>query len=188
VLAVLGLIGMGYGQYMLGGLTLQSTSINVVSAIVLQGIGMSLIMVPMQTVVLSTIPRHQLPDATGLSSLMRQLGGSVGLAIFATMLSRYGVQIRSTLSAHVIAERPVVLTRLTELQGGLQARGIDSGTARELALRMLSGNVAREAMMMAFEKLFVVGAMAFIVVLPLLLLLRAPKVAALAPLPHVEME
>jgi len=188
VLAVLGLMGMGYGQYMLGGLTLQSTSINVVSAIILQGVGMSLIMVPMQTVVLSTIPRHQLPDATGLSSLMRQLGGSVGLAIFATMLSRYGVQIRSTLSAHVIAERPVVLTRLAELQGGLQARGIDSGNARELALRMLGGSVAREAMMMSFEKLFVVGAMAFVVVLPLLLLLRAPKVAAIAPLPHVEME
>jgi DHA2 family multidrug resistance protein len=104
------------------------------------------------------------------------------------MLSRYGVQIRSTLSAHVIAERPIVLTRLTEFQSGFQARGIDSGTARELALRMLSGNVSREAMMMAFEKLFVVGAMAFVVVLPLLLLLRAPKAATIAPLPHVEME
>lgn len=188
LLAILGLIGMGYGQYMLGGLTLQSTSVNVVSAIVLQGVGMSLMMVPMQTVVLSTIPRHQLPDATGLSSLMRQLGGSVGLAIFATLLSRYGLQIRSTLSAHVIAERPIVLTRLTQLQTGLQAHGIDSSNARDLALRMLSGTVTREAMMMAFEKLFVIGALAFVVVLPLLLLLQAPKVAVVAPLPHVEME
>jgi len=138
--------------------------------------------------VLSTIPRHQLSDATGLSSLMRQLGGSVGLAIFATLLSRYGVQIRSTLSAHVIAERPIVLGRLMQIQGGLMARGMDLGSARELALRMMSGTVAREAMVMAFQKLFVVGAMAFVVVLPLLLLLRAPKVPPAAPLPHVEME
>jgi len=187
-LAMLGLSAMGYGQFMLGGLTLQSTSMHVMAAIVLQGVGMSFMMVPLQTVVLSTIPRHQLPDATGLSSLMRQLGGSVGLAIFATLLSRYGVQIRSTLSAHVIAERPIVLGRLLQIQGGLMARGMDLGSARELALRMMSGTVAREAMVMAFQKLFVVGAMAFVVVLPLLLLLRAPKVPPAAPLPHVEME
>jgi MFS transporter, DHA2 family, multidrug resistance protein len=187
-LAAVGLICTGYGQYMLGGLTLQSTSANVVSAIMLQGAGMSLMMVPIQTVVLSTIPRHHLADATGLSSLMRQMGGSVGLAVFATLLSRYNVQIRATLAAHVVAERPEVLGRLLQTQSGLQARGVDAGTAHELALRMISGTVAREAMVMAFEKLFVVGALAFLVVLPLFLLLRAPKRAPAAPIPHVEME
>jgi DHA2 family multidrug resistance protein len=187
-LAISGLTIMGYGQYMLGGLTLQSSNVDIISAIVLQGVGMSLMMVPLQTVALSTTPRHRLPDATGLSSLMRQLGGSIGLAIFATLLSRYGVQIRSTLSAQVIAERPIVIGRLAQIQTGLIGRGLDAASAHELALRSLGGTVAREAMVMAFEKLFVVGAMAFVIVLPLLFLLRAPKSAPAAALPHVEME
>jgi MFS transporter, DHA2 family, multidrug resistance protein len=188
-LATLGLLGLGYGQYMLGGLTLQSASVHVVSAIMLQGVGMSLMMVPLQTVVLSTIPRHQLADATGLSSLMRQLGGSVGLAVFATLLARYSVQIRSTLSAQVIAERPAVVGRLSQIQSGLLTRGLDVGATHELALRAVNGTVAREATVMAFEKLFVVGAIAFVVVLPLLLMLRVPKKAeSAASLLHVEME
>jgi MFS transporter, DHA2 family, multidrug resistance protein len=187
-LAISGLVTMGYGQYMLGELTLQSTSMDVISAIVLQGVGMSLIMVPLQTVVLATIPRHHLPDATGLSSLVRQLGGSIGLAVFATLLSRNGVQIRASLSSYVVAERPVVLGRLLQTQNAFVARGLPTETARELSLRALSGTVAREAMVMAFEKLFVVGALAFVVVLPLLLLLRTPKGVSAAPLPHVEME
>jgi MFS transporter, DHA2 family, multidrug resistance protein len=188
VLGISGMLCTGYGQFMLGGLTLQSTSANVISAIMLQGVGMSMMMVPLQTVVLSTIPRHQLADATGLSSLMRQLGGSVGLAIFATLLSRYNVQIQATLNAHVLAERPEVLSRVRQLQSSMEARGFDGTQAQALALRMFGGSVAREAMVMAFEKLFVVGALAFLVVLPLFLMLRAPKKAPLAPMSHVEME
>ncbi|MGC4064063.1 MAG: DHA2 family efflux MFS transporter permease subunit [Polyangiaceae bacterium] len=187
-LGVAGLIAMGWGQYELGGLTLQSSSMNIMSAIMIQGMGMSLVMVPLQTVVLASIPRHQLPDATGLSSLMRQLGGSIGIAVFATLLSRYGVQIRGALAADIVAERPAVLSRLAQLQSGMLARGLDMGSAKELALRMMSGTVAREAMVMAFEKLFVVGALAFVVVLPLFVLLRAPKSAARAPVSHVELE
>jgi DHA2 family multidrug resistance protein len=188
LLGACGLIATGYGQYMLGGLTLQSNSSHVISAIMLQGAGMSMMMVPLQTISLSTIPRHLLADATGLSSLIRQLGGSVGLAVFATLLSRYNVQIRSTLSAHVTAERPEVLTRLAQAQASFMARGFDLGTARELALKLTSGSVAREAMVMAFEKLFIVGALAFIVVLPLLLTLRSPKLASAAPAAHLDME
>lgn len=183
-----GLLCNGYGQYMLGGLTLQSTSADVISAIMLQGAGMSMMMVPLQTVALSTIPRHKIADATGLSSLMRQLGGSVGLAVFATLLSRYSVQIRSSMSAQILAERPEVLSRMTQTQLGLQARGFDLPTAHALAIKMLGGTVAREAMVMAFEKLFVVGALAFLAVLPLFFMLRQPKLATVAPLPHVEME
>jgi DHA2 family multidrug resistance protein len=188
LLGGLGLLLTGYGQFTLGGLTLQSTQTNVIAAIMLQGAGTSLMMVPLQTVALSTIPRHRLADATGLSSLIRQIGSSMGLATFATLLSRYGVQSRAALASHVVAERPEVMSRLAQTQGGLMARGLDANSAHELALRMMGGTVAREGMVLAFEKLFVVGSVAFIFVLPLFLLLRPPKSApATAPV-HVEME
>ena len=58
-------------------LTLQSTERDVVSALAIQGIGFACLFVPLTTVALANIPRHQLSDATGLNSLLRQIGGEI---------------------------------------------------------------------------------------------------------------
>ena len=50
---------------------------------------------PLTTVALASIPRNKLADATGLNSLVRQIGGSLGLAVFATLMTRYPVQIKA---------------------------------------------------------------------------------------------
>lgn len=76
-----------------------------------QGVGLSCLVVPLTTTALNIVPRHKLADATGLNSLMRQIGGSVGLAIFPTVLSRYGVVARSALTAHMDPSRPEVQAR-----------------------------------------------------------------------------
>ncbi len=186
--AAVGLLLMGVGQWRLAGLTLASDAGQVIAAIMLQGVGMSMLMVPLQTMALATVPRHRMADATGLSSLLRQIGGSVGIAAFATLLSRFGFQDRELLKAHLLDVRPEVLGRVNAMQGGLVGRGLDANSAHDLALRMLGGTVAREGMVIAFQKLFEVGALCFLVVLPLLFLLRAPKSAPGAQPVHVEME
>ena len=66
---------------------------------------------PLTTVALSAIARHKLADATGLNSLLRQIGGSIGLAVFATLITRYPVQIKAALGAHLTAGRPEVAAR-----------------------------------------------------------------------------
>ena len=67
--------------------TLDTSSHSVVAAIVLQGFGFASIFVQLTTVALASIPRFRLTDATGLNSLLRQIGGSLGLAAFATLLA-----------------------------------------------------------------------------------------------------
>lgn len=183
----LGLLITCYGQFMLSGLTLQSNAGHVMASIMLQGAGMAMMMVPLQTVALSTIPRHRLADATGLTSLLRQVGGSIGIATFATLLARFGAQGREHLKEHLIAERPEVLQRLAGAEAGLMGRGLDANTAHGVALRVLGGTAAREGMVLGFERLFVVGAVAFLCVLPLILLLRRPTLGAAKPV-HVELE
>ena len=66
--------------------TLATSARSVVGAIVIQGLGFAAIFVPLTTVALARIPRYRLTDATGLNSLLRQIGGSLGLAAFATLL------------------------------------------------------------------------------------------------------
>jgi DHA2 family multidrug resistance protein len=182
-----GVLVAAFGQFTLGSLSLDSGAGHVMTALVLQGVGMSMMMVPLQTVALSTIPRERLADATGLSSLMRQLGGSFGVAMFATILSRSSVPGMAAVRAHLVLERPEVQARLAAARGGLMARGLDFVTASETALKSFAGMVARQGMVLAFDRLFVVGAICFACVLPFVLLLRRPKQAPATPV-HVEVE
>ncbi len=90
---------------------------------------------PLTTVALSSIPRHKLADATGLNSLLRQIGGSLGLAVFATLLPRYPVQIKAAIGAHVTAGRPEVSQRIAAMTQLLIAKGYDAQSAPRRAER-----------------------------------------------------
>src|SRR5260370_32832148 len=92
--------------------TLETGQRDVILALTTQGVGFSCLFVPLSTVALSSIPRHQMADATGLNSLFRQVGGSIGLAVAATLLSRFGSQARTALVAPVTASDPAAVDRL----------------------------------------------------------------------------
>jgi MFS transporter, DHA2 family, multidrug resistance protein len=189
VFIVAGLSLTGLGVFQMSHFNLDTGTHNIISAILLQGLGFSLMLVPLSTVALSRVPRHRMPDATGLSSLLRQIGGSIGLAVFASMLSRYGTQAKAALAVHVTAERPEVMARLAQLRGGMMAQGMDYASAQETALRMLSGITARQGMVLAFDKLFVIAALLFLVVMPLVLFLKAPKhTDGPHETPHIDVE
>ncbi len=189
-LALTGLVITAYGQWTLSNLTLQSSSASIMVSLVLFGVGMSMMMVPLQTVALSTIPRERLADATGLSSLLRQIGGSMGVAAFATLLTRGGVFAGASVRAHLVAERPEVQARIAGIEVSMMARGLDPITAHAIALRSLAGTVAREAMVLSFDHLFMVGALFFVALVPLFAMLRPPPTTIAAPAApaHVELE
>jgi DHA2 family multidrug resistance protein len=159
--------------------TLDTSPDGVMLSLVIQGIGFSFLWVPLTTVALSTIPRHRMADATGSNSLLRQIGGSVGLAIFATVLTRAQDGARAGLVAHLDPGRPQVQQQLQAMQQALHARGgLDAWSAREAATRALDGMVQRQAGVLAFEKVFLLAGILFLLVLPLLLLLKGPTGAA----------
>jgi hypothetical protein len=69
------------------------------------------------------------------------------------------------------------------MQHGFVNRGMDAYAAHSQALRALSGLVAREASTLAFERLFLLAGIAFLVVLPLLLFLKVARTASPASVP-----
>jgi DHA2 family multidrug resistance protein len=84
----LGLAVTALGQFLLSRLTLHSDASDAVLALVLQGLGMSVVIIMLSTLSLSRVPRSELGDATGLAALLRQVGISTGLAMMATLLAR----------------------------------------------------------------------------------------------------
>jgi DHA2 family multidrug resistance protein len=175
ILVILGVVLVAFSASLMSHYTLATSSRSVVGAIVIQGFGFASLFVPLTTVAMAHIPRLRLADAAGLNSLLRQIGGSLGLAGFATLLPHFTAAARNGLTAHVTAGRPEVTSRLQMVQGALAARGYDQGAAATAARRMLDGIVSRQASVLAFERMFLFAAMCFLLVIPLALVLRAPR-------------
>src|SRR5215470_8736053 len=67
----------------------------------IQGVGMSLLFVPLTTVAMDSIPRERIGNATSLFNLMRNIGGSIGIAVTGTMIARHTQSNIATLGSHV---------------------------------------------------------------------------------------
>jgi DHA2 family multidrug resistance protein len=144
----------------------------VIGVLVLQGVGFSFLFVPLATAALSFVPRTQLADATGLNSVVRQFGGSSGLAIYGTLLAQYGARARADLGEYVTIYRPEVTARVATVTQAFMMRGMDAASARAAAIQVLSGMVSRQAAVIAFERVFALTGLVLACTLPLVLLLR----------------
>ena len=91
-------------------------------------------------------------------------------------------------SLRFTAGRPEVAERLGALTQYLAHKGLDLDTARMAAQRLLGGIVAKQSLVMTFEKLFLLSGVAFVCVMPLLYFLKAPKTAAPSPKAEVHVE
>ncbi len=188
LLIAVGVVAFAIGSWMMSHFTLATGTPDIVHALVWQGVGFACLFVPLTTVALSRIERTKLTDATGLNSLLRQIGGSVGLAIFATLLSRYTTQAKASIAAHLSVDSPLAAARLAQIQQGLAAGGLDAASAHQAAPAALAAEVARQAMVLSFEKVFLLAGIVFLVILPLLLFLRVDRSAEQGHKPEVHLE
>ncbi|HEX9109348.1 MAG TPA: MFS transporter, partial [Longimicrobiales bacterium] len=185
-LVAAGVLFVAYGAYLLSHITLASSAAVLIHAVMVQGIGFSLLFVPLTTAALANIPRDRLADATGLNSLLRQVGASMGLAVFATLLERYGWRARAVLSSHLLPDRPEVQDRLAQMAAGFVQRGYDPVSAKAAALQALAGAATGQGMVIAFEQVFLLSGIVLLFTLPLLYFLKVKRDPSHKV--HVEME
>ena len=140
-----------------------------------QGIGLSLIFVPLTTIAMDPIPRERMGNATSLFSLMRNLGGSVGIAVTGTLLARKQHAFAAVLGEHVTPYSDVARRTFENLRGSLLASGVDPVTATQKAYATMAGLIQRQAAMVSFVELFRLLGAVFLVLLPLVLLMRRPS-------------
>ena len=170
-----GLVGGAITLFQLGSLNLQVGYWDIFWPQFFQGLAMGLIFVPLTTVSMSLIPREEMGNATSLFNLMRNLGGSVGIAVIATMLSRNTQSQYNILGTHVSAFDARTRMLLEQMRGAFISGGMDFSTAGRAAYAALSGIVSQQAVMVAFVQLFRILALVFAVVIPLVFIMRKPK-------------
>ncbi|HYT83845.1 MAG TPA: DHA2 family efflux MFS transporter permease subunit [Gemmatimonadales bacterium] len=143
--------------------------------LVFRGVGLGLIFVPLTNLALADLPMSRIPNGTGLFNLMRQLGGSVGIALSATLLQRFTAIHRADLAASLTPYAEATRERVAAIANALLARGELPAVAQTKALAVLNGIVTKQALMLSFEQLFLLFGTCFVLSLPLLLLMHTSK-------------
>ncbi|HLH17201.1 MAG TPA: DHA2 family efflux MFS transporter permease subunit [Bryobacteraceae bacterium] len=174
VLAV-GLVGASWTLYAFSKLSLQAGYWDIFWPQFIQGASLALLFVPLTTATMDPIPKEQMGNATSMFNLMRNLGGSVGIASGTTYLFRAQQFHTQVLGAHVNALNPQTSMWLGGLKEHLMAQGSDAVTATKQAYGAIWGMVQQQASMLAFVDTFRALGVVFLLVLPLLLLMRKPK-------------
>jgi DHA2 family multidrug resistance protein len=140
-----------------------------------QGIGMSLLFVPLTTVAMAPIPRERMGNATSLFNLMRNIGGSVGIAVTGTMLARNQQAATALLGANVTPYDAASQSVLAQMRGAMMAAGADAATATNRAYAAVFGMVVKQAAMVAFVGIFQLMGIIFLALVPLVLIMQRPK-------------
>jgi DHA2 family multidrug resistance protein len=179
-----GVLLFSIGSYQLSKITADTSSTEMLLPLIVTGAAFACLFVPLTTAALSKIERHLMADAAGLNSFIRQVGGSVGLTIFATLFTNYITEARAGIATHVTMLRPEIAERFAMIKGFLVSHGVDAASAQLVAGKLIGGAVYQQATVLSFDRVFLLQGLLFLGVLPLLFLVRVPRTTA--PV-HVEM-
>ncbi|MCZ2357005.1 MAG: multidrug efflux MFS transporter [Bacteroidia bacterium] len=169
------LAGIGFGSFivfvwMLSGMTLNTGENDFFIPLIIRGVGMGLLFIPLTTITVYDLDNRDMPQGTALTNMVRQLGGSFGIAIMTTFLSTRSVFHISRLSESVTSFNQATIERLQGITALLMSKGDSYNLAQSKALIMIKGTVAKQAMILAYNDAFLLVGIFFMACLPLLLL------------------
>jgi DHA2 family multidrug resistance protein len=170
-----GLVGASWSLFSLSKLNLQAGYWDIFWPQFIQGACLALLFVPLTTATMDPIPKEEMGNATSMFNLMRNLGGSVGIACGTTFLFRSQQFHTHLLGAKVTPFNSQARVYAQGIQGAMVAHGADPATAMRQSYVAIWGMVQRHAAMAAFIDTFRAMALVFLFVLPLLLIMRKPK-------------
>jgi DHA2 family multidrug resistance protein len=139
--------------------------------LIVRSAGTVLMFLPLNMATLGPIPKHDISKASGFFSLTRQLGGSVGVALLASLLADRQAFHRAVLVEKLPAAAPYVLERVRMFTATMMARGFDPKEAHDKALALLDGSISLQAAVMSFADTFSATGALIVATLPLVLLL-----------------
>lgn len=138
--------------------------------LMVRGLGMGLLSVPVSTMSLSTLKGEEIGQGAAFTGMMRQLGGSFGVALISTFLSRWGSAHRVSLISHIGANDLNVQQRLTQITQMMRSKGTDSLTSRNMAYSMIDNSVTRQATLLSYMDVFLWVGIVFVICVPFVLL------------------
>jgi DHA2 family multidrug resistance protein len=170
-----GFLATAFAMYWISTFSLGVASGNFWFPLAVQGAGLGLIFVPLTTVTNDPIPRERMGNATSLFNLMRNIGASIGISMVETMQVRKTQMHINILDKHVNPANPMARQTINGMRALFMSQGKDAATANRQAYGAVWGMVQQQAAMLAYNDTFRFLALMFVVMLPLVFLMRKPK-------------
>ncbi len=174
VLAV-GIVGASWTLYALSRLNLQAGYWDIFWPQFIQGVSLAMIFVPLTTATMDPIPKEQMGNATSMFNLMRNLGGSFGIAAGTTFLYRRQQVHTHHLVQNINPYNPIAQQMQRGIANAMVAHGSDPVGATRGSYVAIWRMVQQQASMGAFVDTFLAFSLVFLMVLPLLLVMKKPS-------------
>src|SRR3989441_628280 len=144
----------------------------------LQSFGLAFLFIPINVAAFAYVPREKSNMGTGIINLARNMGASVGIATVTTMLERRAQVHQARLIDHVNAMNPAYQNMIHGTAVKLRSHGSSASAANAQAHGMLYNMISRQASMLAFVDNYKMLGVVIFAAIPILMLLRKPKVSA----------
>lgn len=178
------LLGLGFGitafsLWQMTHYTLVLSKSDIVWPGIIQGIGLGLVFVPLSAATFATLTPAMRAEGTAVYSLVRNIGSSIGIALVQTLLVRNTQTMHASLGAHVNYANPA-----------LQDAGVSTiyNLSSGAGMTALNGEITRQASMIAYVDDYWLMMILTLAVIPLLLFVQKPKLAAPAPVDHAALD
>jgi DHA2 family multidrug resistance protein len=164
--------------WMMSHSTLASSRQDFFWPLILRGLGLGLLFVPLTTLALSGLRGKDIAQGAGLTNMMRQLGGSFGIALVTTFIQKRAWTHRVSLLSNMSVYDQAVRERLAGITSSLVAKGSSLFEAQQQAYGALEGAVIKQTLLLTYMDAFRVVGVFFLCCIPLLLLFKRVKGAA----------
>ncbi|MFI5134602.1 MAG: DHA2 family efflux MFS transporter permease subunit [Chitinophagales bacterium] len=170
IMATIGFVLFFVFTEMLHRSTLESGWDDFAWPLVIRGLGLSLLFVPLTTLALSGLQGKDIAQGTGLNNMMRQLGGSFGIALITTLLHYRQGYHRNILLENINNYNPAFTERFNGIVNSFLARGFSLQDAQQAAYGAIEGAVTKQTYLLSYLDGFYFVGVFFLVCIPLLYL------------------
>jgi DHA2 family multidrug resistance protein len=180
----IGLLICGYSVYYMAGFNLHINFDTAVAGRVIQGVGMPFIFVSCSYVAMAYVPREKMNNASAIFNLLRNLGGSFGVAFVTTLIARRTQFHQHRIIEHLSPFDPGYTFRIQDLQNFLSLQYGTFADTVEPARGLVYQELQRQATSLAFNDTFFAEAVIFVLLIGVLWVIRKPPVGRAAPPAH----
>jgi len=143
--------------------------------LIVRGVGLAMLFIPITALSLSSLKGVQIGQGAAFTGMARQLGGSFGIALITTFVSRRNQLHRNDLVSDLDINNPVVANRLHAMQASFMQKGADATTALKRAYQSLEYSIVKQQTVLSYMDVFLYLGVLFLIFVPLVLMVRAKK-------------
>jgi DHA2 family multidrug resistance protein len=140
--------------------------------LIVRGAGLGLLFIPITTLALSSLHGKEIGQGAAFTGMMRQLGGSFGIAIITTFISTQNMVHRVDLVSKLDVNNPIVQQRVAGMQRSFMSKGMTPDVALKSAYEALDYSVFRQASVLSYMDVFLYLGVLFLLCIPFVLLVK----------------